>query len=213
MRMRSTSMALTLVLSSAALTGCASWERKSQQVPAGVVQLAELKRNEYRVGERVSGKASVRVERNMLNKLLPALFGDGTISGDQSYSSALGMANEVTITGTRGSAGGFVGFSNSSGQLSDILNSIFSNDSNAIGDSTAVSHATAAAYFRALEAAPGADFLLQPRVEIVTRGSSSKAFFVPDDETAEVIVSGKPVTVFSDGSHGAPAPAPAAVTP
>jgi hypothetical protein len=186
------------------LGGCATWERKTDQVPGGFVRLAELKRSEYGVGERVQGSATVRVERSMLQKLLPPIFGLQTVSGDQTVTPGLLSVDEKT---TGGSA--YHSASMASTQLADLLVLLLNQYGLMPGSagSEAVSQATAAAYFRALEKAPGADFLLEPRVEITTKGSASLFFLMSDDETATVKVSGKPVTIFADGG-GAPAAAP-----
>ncbi|MBM4282720.1 MAG: hypothetical protein FJ137_18880 [Deltaproteobacteria bacterium] len=187
------------------LGGCATFERKSDQVPAGYVRLAELKRNEYRVGERVEGKATVKAERNMLQKLLPFLFGRETISGDQKVTPGLLTITEDTTAGIRGASASAV----SSGQIADLVLGVLSQAGISLGSagSSAIAQATAAAYYRALQKAPGADFLLEPRVEVSTKGSSSLFFLTTDEETATVSVSGKPITIYTDGSSAPAAPA------
>lgn len=182
-------------------SGCATWERKSDQLPAGAIHLAELRRGEYRVGERVSANATVRVQRDFLQKLIPILFGKEVVSGDETITPGFGTVTENTTRGVRGISMS----SSSSMQLGDLITSLLGQlGLGSGGGSTAIAQATAAAYFRALDKAPGADFLLEPRVEVTTKGSSSIFFFIPDDETATVTVSGKPITVFPDSRSPAP---------
>lgn len=206
MKVRIATTALLFVLAG---SGCATWERQNSQVPAGSVQLADLTRTEYRVGERITGEATVRVQRSMFQKLLSPLFGKESVSGDQTVDTGLLTTDEKTTRGVRG--GGLSAAS--SVQLGDLLGIVLGQLGMAGGGdgSSAISHATAAAYFRALESIPGADFLLEPRVTVVTKGTSNFLFFIGDDETATVKVSGRPVTIVADGEQRVAPSAPVRV--
>lgn len=174
--------------------GCASVDQKTERIPSLGVSLEPLKRSEYQIGAPVSASATVTVERTMMQKLLAPLFGQYIVTGDHTYSATVGVSSETAVAGSRGfaTAGG------SSSQLADILGSVLGMLGSQSGGSEAVSRATEAAYFKALGASPNADFLLEPRVTVQLKGSSSFFFFVPDSETATVKISGKPVTVNTD---------------
>lgn len=181
-------------------SGCASIDQKSERVPSAGIALQPLKRSQYEIGAPVSAKATVTVERTLLQKLLPGfgpivIFGKSSVTGDQTYSATLGVSSETSVSGSRGIA---VSGGGSNNQLADILASLLGSLGGQLGGSEAVARATEAAYFKALSKNPKADFLLEPRVSVKLKGSSSFLFFVPDSETAEVRVSGKPVTVITD---------------
>lgn len=192
--MKTSHLLLSALLCAGFFTGCASLDRKTERIPSVGVSLEPLKRNEYQIGAPVSGSATVTVERTIMQKLLSPLFGNSVVTGEHTYSAVVGVSKETASIGSRGIAA--AGASNS--QLTDILNSVITQLVGQVGGSEAVNRATEAAYFKALNASPTADFLLEPRVTVQYKGSASLFFFVTDTETATVTITGKPVTVNTD---------------
>jgi hypothetical protein len=174
--------------------GCATAQESQQITPNIGIRLRPLSRTEYRIGEAVSGTATVKVTRTPLQKFFPFFYGHEVVSGDQKYNVSMGNSESIVLRGTLGN-----GDTSASRQLLELIDTLSLSGGAGFGGS-AITHATKAAYFRAIEQNKDVDFLLEPRVSISIKTNSSLFPFFTDEEEATVTVVGRPVMILTDGA-------------
>ncbi|MFZ9887112.1 MAG: hypothetical protein ACO3JL_06390 [Myxococcota bacterium] len=184
--------------------GCVSVSQRSEVVPGMAGSFAPLPRRAYLIHPTVTGSATVTVRRSVWQKMFPPLFGRSVVTGDHAHETRLGTSTEMSIVGQRMDASPAAG-----SQIRALMNELSAVLGPQVATSDAVTRATEAAYFRALEVIPGADFLLEPRASVSLQGFSSSFLPLTDTETATVIVTGKAIALH----HSQEEPAPTAVRP